>query len=74
MAARPFDALVLLSNYPAEQNRMFIDWLAGADTPSVHLRAEALTDPTDYGAIHAAAVRGFDFARQTFGGEAPAPT
>jgi len=67
VAARPFDALVLLSNYLAGQNRAFIDWLAAAGAPSVHLRTEVLTDPTDYGAIHAAAVRAFDFARETFG-------
>ena len=70
VAARPFDALVLLSNYPAKQNRPFVDWLAGAGAPPVHLRTEALTDPTDYGAIHAVAVRAFDFARETFGTDA----
>ena len=67
VAARRFDALVLLSNYPAQQNRAFIDWLVGAGAPSVHLRTEVLTDPTDYGAVHAAAVRAFDFARGTVG-------
>ena len=42
--------------------------LAGrAGAPSVHLRTEVLTDPTDYGAIHAAAVGAFDFVRETFG-------
>ena len=67
VAARRFDALVLLSNYPRHENRAFNDWLVGAGAPTVHLRTEVLTDPTDYGAIHMAAVRAFDFARETFG-------
>ena len=67
VAARRFDALVLLSNYPASENRAFVDWLVGLGAPSVHLQPEVLTDPTDYGAIHAAAVRAFDFTRDRFG-------
>ena len=70
MAARPFDALVLLSNYVPAQNRAFTDWLAEAGAPPVHLRPEPLDDPTDYGTIHAAAVRALDFARDKFGTEA----
>ena len=71
VAARPFDALVLLSNYAPAQNRAFIDWLARTDAPPVHLRTEEhLDDPTDYGAIHAAAARALDYARETFGTDA----
>ena len=66
-AARSFDALVLLSNYPPEHNRAFLDRLAEWRAPAVHLRTEALDDPTDYAAIHAAAVRALDYARSTFG-------
>ena len=69
VAARPFDALVLLSNYTAAQNRAFVDWLARVEAPPVHLRPAPLDDPTDYGAIHAAAVRAMDFARETFGAD-----
>ncbi len=70
VAARAFDALVLLSNYAAERNRVFTDWLSGTGAPPVHLRPEPLDDPTDYGAIHGAAVRALDFARDTFGADA----
>ena len=70
VAARPFDALVLLSNYAPAQNRAFVDWLAKTDAPPVHLRTEHLDDPTDYGAIHGAAVRALDYARETFGTDA----
>ena len=70
VAARRLDALVLLSNYPASENRAFVDWLVASGAPSVHLRPEVLTDPTDYGAIHAAAVRAFDFTRDKFGADA----
>ena len=70
VAARSFDALVLLSNYTPARNRAFVDWLAATDAPPVHLRLETLDDPTDYGAIHAAAVRALDCARETFGANA----
>ena len=66
VAARSFDALVLLSNYEPPQNRAFVDWLAEMNAPPVHLRPEALDDPTDYAAIHAAAARALEYARETF--------
>ena len=66
---RPFDALVLLSNYPRAQHHAFVDWLATMNAPPVHLRTERLDDPTDYGAIHAAAVRALEYARETFGAD-----
>lgn len=66
VAARSFDALVLLSNYEPPQNRAFVDWLAEMDAPPVHLRPETLDDPTDYGAIHAAAARALEYARERF--------
>ena len=69
VAARSFDALVFLSNY-GPPSRTFVDWLAKMDAPPVHLRPEALDNPTDYGAIHAAAVRALDYARETFGADA----
>ena len=70
VAARAFDALVLLSNYAAERNRRFTHWLTGAGSPPVHLRSEPFDDPTDYGAIHDAAVRALDFTRETYGADA----
>ena len=70
VAARAFDALVLLSNYAEAQNRACLDRLAARGAPPVHLRTERLDDPTDYGAIHAAAVRALEFARATFGADA----
>ena len=70
VAERSFDGLVLLSNYTPAQNRAFVDWLAATDALPVHLRLETLDDPTDYGAIHAAAVRALDYARETFGADA----
>ena len=70
VAARAFDALVLLSNYAMAQNRAFVDWLTETGAPPVQLQPETLHDPTDYGAIHAAAVRALDFTRETFGADA----
>ena len=67
VADREFDALVLLSNYAPEKNRPYLNWLKEAEAPPVHLRHEPLRDPTDYGGIHAAAVRAMDFAREKFG-------
>ena len=67
VAARAFDALVLLSNYEQAKNGPYIGWLKNSGAPQVHLRYEPLHDPTDYAAIHTAAVRAMDFARDTFG-------
>ncbi len=46
------------------------DRLVESGAPSIHLRTEVLSDPTDYGAIHAAVVRAFDFTRDEFGADA----
>ena len=70
VAARTYDGLVLLSNYPQASNNAYNTWLEETGAPQVHLRFEPLRDPTDYGAIHAAAVRAIEFARETYGGEA----
>ena len=63
-------ALVLLSNYPQARNSAYRGWLEKAGAPQVHLLYEPLRDPTDYGAIHAAAVRALDFVRVTYGADA----
>ena len=70
VAAREFDALVLLSNYAQEKNGPYLGWLDAGGAPPAHLRHEPLRDPTDYGAIHAAAVRAMAFAREKFGSDA----
>ena len=70
VAARPFDALVLLSNYEQAKNGPYIEWLKKSGAQQVHLRHEPLNDPTDYAAIHTAAVRAMDFARETLGADA----
>ena len=66
---REFDALVLLSNYPQVSNGAYLEWLAARGAPAIHLRRETLPDPTDYGAIHTAAVRAMEFARETYGAD-----
>ncbi len=77
--------MVLLSNYPAEQNRTFIDWLVRGglrgDLSSISGEPSALTDPTDYGRggrsfrisgrIHAAAVLGRSTSPARRSGPAP---
>ncbi len=70
VTAREFDGLVLLSNYQQARNSAYCVWLEKAGSPLVHLRYEPLHDPTDYGAIHAAAVRALDFVRETYGVDA----
>lgn len=70
VAAREFDGLVLLSNYAQASNAAYLGWLEAGGAPPAHLRHEPLHDPTDYGAIHAAAVRAMDFARETYGADA----
>ena len=61
---------MLLSNYPQASNNAYNTWLEETGAPQVHLRFEPLRDPTDYGALHAAAVRAMEFARETYGAEA----
>jgi len=46
VAARSFDALVLLSNYAPPQNRAFVDWLAELDAPPVHLTSSLSPVPS----------------------------
>ena len=70
VAAREFDGLVLLSNYAQASNDAFLGWLEASGAAPAHLRHESLRDPTDYGAIHAAAVRAMDFARDAYGADA----
>lgn len=70
VAAREFEALVLLSNYPETHNAAYLECLRAGGAPPAHLRHETLPDPTDYGAIHTAAVRAMEFARETYGADA----
>lgn len=67
LAARTFDALVLLSNYPAGQTKAYVKWLEGRGAPPIHLLREELDDPTDYSKIHDAVVRSVESVRSKFG-------
>ncbi len=68
--ARPFDALVLLSNYKLEESRSYVEWLEGRGAPPIHLRPEQLEDPTDYSGIHDAAVGAATFVSEELGADA----
>ena len=70
VAARSFDALVLLSNYKPGESCAYVDWLEGRGAPAVYLRPEDLGDPTDYSGIHEAVVRAIDFVSKEFGPDA----
>jgi hypothetical protein len=48
-----FDRIYLLSNYPKDTTRLFLDWL---EQPA-EVRYIALSNPTDYGAIFAAVAK-----------------
>src|SRR5262245_52613698 len=67
LKARPFDALVLLSNYPPNDGKAYSNWLSLHGSPKIYLRQEELSDPTDFAAIHDAVVKAIDFSRRTFG-------
>ncbi len=70
VAARPFDAIVLLSNYPNAEERDYQRWLQARSAAPVRVIHEDLEDPTDYSAIHDAVVRCLKFVEREFGPDA----
>jgi transcriptional regulator with PAS, ATPase and Fis domain len=63
---RPFDRLVLLSNYAQRQATDYVGWLRSeVDAPEVRLEARDLTSPTDFGEIHEAVVEVVTSERKT---------
>lgn len=69
LRARDFREVVILSAQPAAAERTWLKWLreegVGERTaPPVHVERIALADPTDFGAIHEAAVAAIDSHRE----------
>lgn len=52
---RAFDEVHLLTNYAAEEERKFSTWLSSHSAATITLHHTALTSPTNYREIHAAA-------------------
>jgi DNA-binding NtrC family response regulator len=67
LAALPFDEAYLLSDYPEAETTPYLAWLHGRTKVKLHVLAERLTGPTNFGDIYQAAVRGCLRAR----GDAP---
>ena len=66
---RTFDAVVLLSNYDERESRTFSEWLKKRSGTPIHLRPEALEDPTDFHEIVAAVDRAIEFTHDEFDAE-----
>ena len=69
LAARPFDALVLLSDYGDRESRQYEKWLTEQESLPIHLLHQELADPTDYGAIHDAVIHCMDFVEEEYGAD-----
>jgi hypothetical protein len=52
----PFDHLVLLSNYPAQETKTFLTWLTSIKPVPVSVKPVTLTSPTNFSEIYQAAV------------------
>lgn len=70
---RSFDELVLLSAQTKAREGAWLKWAAELDLPdhplpTLHVDRVALADPTDFAAIHAAAVASIDAARERHAG------
>jgi DNA-binding NtrC family response regulator len=61
----PFDEAFLLSDYPEGETSSYVTWLRGRTNVELHVLAERLTGPTNFGEIYQAAVRGCLRARGT---------
>ncbi|MEW6490797.1 MAG: AAA family ATPase, partial [Thermodesulfobacteriota bacterium] len=67
VAARPFDAVHLLSDYPDSRSAPYAVWLRTQTSAPVRVRAEPLSGPTRFGEIYEAAVRGVTEALEAAG-------
>lgn len=57
VAAREFDRIALISNYPKAQAREYVHWLKLRTTAPILLDEAHLSSPTQFGEIYEAAVR-----------------
>lgn len=57
VAARTFDQIALINNYPKPQARGYIQWLKERTSAPIVLHEEKLSSPTHFGEIYEAAVR-----------------
>ncbi len=56
VSTRPFDQIHLISDYPENETKCFVDWLGGHTKSPVSVHTRHLTSPTNYGEIHQAVV------------------
>ncbi len=65
LSVRHFDQVILLTNYPKDQNTLFENWLQKKTKAPITLRYEKLRSPTDFADIYRAVSKTVDWARST---------
>lgn len=63
--AYPFDAVHLLSDYPAAKSHAYVKWLEGVANIAVTLHPVKLTSPTRYEEIYRAAIKAVQVVRSS---------
>jgi transcriptional regulator with PAS, ATPase and Fis domain len=56
VSTRLFDQIHLISDYPDEETKLFINWLGGHTKSPLSIHFKHLSSPTNYGEIHQAVV------------------
>lgn len=67
---KEYSAIILVSDYPEEKIRPFLNWLQPQSPAEIILHKVALSSPTDFEDIYRAATKNIDFAIDKFGKEA----
>ena len=64
---RPFDAVSLLSNYPAAQSNRYLRWIRKRTGLEVRLENVKLSSPTEYGEIYPVVIAEIEGLREEYG-------
>jgi DNA-binding NtrC family response regulator len=65
--ARPFEQVVLLSNYPQDQTETYRAWIAGRTRAELEVCPVALTSPTHFGEIYSVVIAKVDELLKRYG-------
>ena len=66
VAARPFDAIQLLANYPKKEVKAFVDWLGGQTNTPISVDQYDLKTPTDFEEIFPACKKSLNALQKSY--------